>query len=104
MSMRLGVDLGGTKIEIAALDASGAQRHRRRVATPAHDYEATVEAIGRLVDEAERELGVRGTVGIGMPGALSLATGLVKNANSTWLNGRAFREDIQARLAREVRF
>ena len=101
--MRIGVDLGGTKIEIAALDDSGAIRLRRRVATPSADYPATIEAIGRLVEAAETELGEEATVGIAMPGALSLATGRVKNANSTCLNGQPLQEDLQRRLGREVR-
>ncbi len=100
---RFGIDLGGTKIEIGALDAAGAVRHRSRVATPAGDYAATLEAIARLVEDAERELGARGTVGVATPGAPSRATGRIKNANSTWLNGKAFQEDLERRLARAVR-
>jgi fructokinase len=100
---RIGVDLGGTKIEIAALDASGLERFRRRVATPAGDYRGTIEAIASLVAEADAALGEPGTVGIAMPGAISLATGRVKNANSTWLNGQPFREDLEKRLGRAVR-
>jgi len=103
MNLRMGVDLGGTKIELAALDESGEVRHRERIATPVDDYDATLDAIARLVATAERELGARGSVGIATPGALSLATGRIKNANSTWLNGRALKEDLQARLDREVR-
>ncbi len=101
--IRLGVDLGGTKTEIAALDAAHAVRFRRRVDTPRGDYDATVEAIGALVDAAEAQLGLRASVGVAMPGALSRATGLVKNANSTWLNGRALGRDLEARLGRPVR-
>jgi predicted NBD/HSP70 family sugar kinase len=101
--LKIGIDLGGTKIELAALDAGGAIAMRRRVPTPIGDYEATVEAVGVLVDAAERELGARCTVGVATPGALSLATGRVKNANSTWLNGRALERDLERRLAREVR-
>ena len=101
--MRIGVDVGGTKIELAALDAAGEMRLRRRVPTPAGDYGATVEAIGALVEQVEAELGARGTIGIATPGALSRANGFVKNANSTCLNGRPLREDIERRLAREVR-
>lgn len=100
---RIGIDLGGTKIEIAVLDGRGEPVLRRRVPTPAGDYAATVEAIGRLVEEAERARGARGSVGVAMPGALSLATGLVKNANSTCLIGRPFKADLEARLGREVR-
>ncbi|MFO0233406.1 MAG: ROK family protein, partial [Burkholderiales bacterium] len=103
MRPRLGVDLGGTKIEIAALDGAGAPRLRRRVPTPRDDYDATVSAIAALVADAERELGARGTVGVGIPGTISTPTGRVKNANSTWLNGRALREDLERTLGREVR-
>jgi len=101
--MNLGVDLGGTKIELAALDHAGAVRHRERIATPAGDYAATVEAVGRLVEGADRALGERGTVGVATPGALSLATGRIKNANSTCLNGRALKEDLERRVGRAVR-
>ncbi|MCX7229096.1 MAG: ROK family protein [Burkholderiales bacterium] len=100
---RLGVDLGGTKIEIAALDRDGTTRLRRRMPTPRDDYPATVAAIAALVDAAERELGGQGTVGIGIPGTISALTGRVKNANSMWLNHRPLREDLQAALGREVR-
>ena len=103
MDWRIGVDLGGTKIELAALDATGAIRLRRRVPTPSGDYAATVAAIGALVDGAEAELGVHASVGVGTPGATSLATGRIKNANSTVLNGRPLREDLEARLGRPVR-
>src|SRR5579875_1221070 len=102
--MRIGVDIGGTKIETAALDRSGRLLDRRRIATPAGDYEATVAAVAGLVAAVERDLGARGTVGIGMPGALSPASGLVKNANSTCLNGRAFDRDLTAALGRPLRF
>ena len=101
--MRIGVDLGGTKIEAAALDPAGAIVSRRRVATPAGDYDATVEAVGALVDAMQAEAG-RGTrVGIATPGARSLATGLMKNCNSTCLNGRPLKADLERRLDREVR-
>jgi fructokinase len=100
---RIGIDLGGSKIEIAIIDAAGAEVLRRRVATPAGDYAATLDAIAGLVGDAERERGARCTVGVAMPGALSLATGLVKNANSTCLNGRALKADLEACLDREVR-
>ena len=100
---RIGIDLGGSKIEIAVLDAAGGEVLRRRVATPAGDYAATLDAIAGLVESAERERGARCTVGVAMPGALSLATGLVKNANSTCLNGRALKPDLEARLARGIR-
>ncbi len=86
-----------------ALDAAGREVLRRRVPTPRDDYEGTLDAVAGLVRALESELGARGSVGLGMPGAISPATGLVKNANSTWLNGRALREDLEARLQREVR-
>jgi predicted NBD/HSP70 family sugar kinase len=100
---RIGVDLGGTKIELAALDASGREALRERVPTPQGDYDATVRAVASLVAEAERTLGERCTVGIGIPGALSRVTGLVKNANSTCLIGRPLKQDLEAALGREVR-
>lgn len=101
--MRIGVDLGGSKIEAIALDERGAELLRRRVATPTGDYEATLAAIGDLVFGFERELGQPGTVGIGCPGALSLRTGLIKNSNSTVLNGRPLDRDLAAHLGRPVR-
>jgi fructokinase len=100
--VRLGIDLGGTKIAAVVLDAAGANVWERRVPTPRDDYEGTVGAMAALVEDAERSLGAC-TVGIGMPGVISPATGLVKNANSTWLNGRPLKVDLERRLAREVR-
>jgi fructokinase len=102
--MRIGLDLGGTKIEGMALGDDGALLARRRVATPRHDYAATLEAMVGLVRGLEAETGRRGTVGVGMPGALSPATGLVKNANSTWLIGQALDRDLCGLLGRPVRF
>jgi fructokinase len=104
VSMRLGVDLGGTKIELAALDRDGAILLRRRIATPSNDYGAIIRAVTALVAAAETALGRRGTVGIGIPGALSPATGLVKNANSTCLIGQPFDRDLMSALGRPVRF
>ena len=101
--MRIGIDLGGTKIEAAALDREGRVRWRDRVATPRGDYPATIETVAALVEQAETTLGQRGEVGVGMPGAISPATGLVKNANSTWLNGRPLAADLADRLLRPVR-
>jgi fructokinase len=101
--MRIGVDLGGTKIEAIALADDGAVVARQRVATPRGDYAGSLEAIARLVWEVERQAGQRGRVGIGMPGTISPATGRVKNANSTWLNGQLLREDLEARLDRSLR-
>ena len=101
--MRLGIDLGGTKIEIVALDDDGRELLRRRVPTPASDYEATLRAVADLIEGAERELGQRGSVGIGTPGSISHAAGLLKNANSTCLNGKPVKQDIEKVLGREVR-
>jgi fructokinase len=101
--LRIGVDLGGTKIEVAALDAGGAVAARRRVETPAQDYGATVATIRALVDAVEAELGRRCSVGVAMPGAISPATGLVKNANSTCLIGHRLDRDLEAALGRAVR-
>ena len=102
-SIRIGIDLGGTKIEVAALDAAGAVRLRRRVATPAGDYAATLAAIASLVESVESELGARGSVGVAIPGSPSLASGRIRNANSTCLNGEPLQRDLEARLARAVR-
>jgi fructokinase len=99
---RFGIDLGGTKIELLALDAQGRETYRKRVPSPSHDYDAMVRAIAELVVAAERDLGARGSVGIGIPGALSPVTGLVKNANSTKLIGRPFKQDLERLLEREV--
>lgn len=101
--MRLGIDLGGTKIEIVALADDGREVLRRRIATPQGDYLATVMAVAGLVEAAEDELGQRGSVGIGIPGAESRHSGLVKNANSTCLIGQPLKRDLQALLQREVR-
>jgi len=100
--VRIGVDLGGTKTEIVALDENGRERFRRRIATPREDYEATLAAIAMLVHEAEQVVG-RAPVGIGTPGAISPATGLMKNANSTWLIGRPLGDDLNRVLRRDVR-
>jgi fructokinase len=99
---RIGIDLGGTKIEALALAHDGTTRLRKRIATPA-GYEATLDGIAGLVSAAEEELGGRGSVGVGIPGVISPATGLVKNANSIALNGHRFDVDLTARLGREVR-
>jgi len=101
--MRLGVDLGGTKIEIIGLATDGRELLRRRIATPQGDYRATLSAIAGLVATAEAELGQTGSVGIGIPGAESLRSGLIKNANSTCLIGQPLRQDLQTLLRREVR-
>jgi fructokinase len=101
--VRIGVDLGGTKIEAVALEGDNRERGRRRIASPRDDYAGTVEAIGRLVEDLERELDVEASVGIGTPGAVSPATGLMKNCNSVWLNGRPLAADLARRLGRPVR-
>ena len=102
-AVRIGVDLGGTKIEALAIDAAGRELARRRIASPSHDYAQIVAAVRDLVVGLERPLGVSARVGIGTPGAVSPASGLMKNANSTVLNGRPFAADIAAALARAVR-
>jgi fructokinase len=101
--LRLGIDLGGTKIEIIALDGTGRELLRRRVATPQGDYHATLDAVAGLVRDAERELAATGTVGIGTPGSLSRATGLLRGSNSVCLNARPIKADLERLLAREVR-
>ena len=102
-SMRIGIDLGGTKIEALAIDRAGRELVRHRIDTPREDYDATVAAMAELVRRIERETGATGTVGAGIPGCVSSVTGLVKNANSTWLNGRPLDLDLCAALKREVR-
>jgi fructokinase len=101
--VRIGIDLGGTKIEGIALDDAGRVLVRQRVSTPRGDYAGTVAAIAALVRGIEASTADRGTVGVGIPGALSRLTGRVKNANSTWLNGRPLHGDLEAALGREVR-
>src|SRR5213594_3846827 len=100
--MRIGIDLGGTKIEAIALSPAGQEITRLRVATP-RDYAASLDAIAGLVRELEQAAGGTGTVGVGIPGTVVPRTGLVKNANSTWLNGRPLGRDLEARLGRPVR-
>jgi fructokinase len=101
--VRFGVDLGGTKIEIIAIDSDGRELLRRRVASPRHDYQATLDTVVELVTQAEAELGAGGSVGFGTPGSISPATGLLRNSNSTWLNGKPLLDDLTARLQRDVR-
>ena len=100
--MRIGIDLGGTKIEIIALAEDGTERFRRRIATPREDYDATLTAVATLVEDAEAVVGPA-AVGIGTPGAVSPATRLMKNANSTWLIGRPLAVDVSRVLGRRVR-
>jgi fructokinase len=101
--MRIGIDLGGTKIEGVALDSDGSIVSRRRVPTPQGNYDGTVLAIADLVAYLDRETGAKGSVGVGMPGIVSPATGLVKNANSVCLNGRPMDRDLEAALGRPIR-
>jgi fructokinase len=101
--MRIGIDLGGTKIEGIALDDTGVVLYRERIQSPRGDYAVTVAAITRLVQTIEARTGSQGTVGVGIPGALSPVTDRVKNANSTWLIGRPLHKDLQEQLQREVR-
>src|SRR5579859_7471593 len=106
--VRIGIDLGGTKIEGLALDGSGAEIARLRVLTPKHDYAATVKAILEVVSYLERRAksspgSPPASVGVGIPGTVVPATGLVKNANSTWLNGQPLERDLAAALGRPVR-
>ena len=85
--MRLGIDWGGTKMEIIALAETGTEIYRKRVATPRDDYPGCIETVADLISAAEAETGQTGTIGLGIPGSISPGTGLVKNANSTWMNG-----------------
>ena len=101
--MRIGIDLGGTKIEALALDEKGTELARHRVDTPRADYDATIRAIVDLAGLMEEKTGSAGSVGIGFPGSVSGITGLVKNSNSTWLNGRPLHHDLAAAFGREVR-
>src|SRR4030081_2248573 len=102
--MRIGIDLGGTKIEGIAIADDGRERVRRRIPAPRGDYAKTLEAVAALVRDIEREIGEHATVGVGIPGTISPATGLVKNANSTWLIGRPLADDLPRLLDRRVRF
>jgi fructokinase len=103
IEMRIGIDLGGTKIEVIALSNLGEELFRKRVPTPRGSYDETLKAIKGLVDEAEAATGQTGTVGLGIPGTISPFSGLVKNANSIWLNGQPLDKDISELLSREVR-
>ena len=101
--MRIGIDLGGTKIEGIALDDGGRERARLRVGTPSGDYDGTLSTVADLVGDLERRAGPARTIGVGIPGAISPASGLVKNANATWLNGRPLDHDLSRQLGRPVR-
>jgi len=101
--IRFGIDLGGTKIEIVALDDEGQELLRHRVATPRDDYRAILQTVAALVTDAERNLGASGSVGVGTPGSLSRATGLLRGSNSLCLNGQPIKSDLESLLQREVR-
>jgi predicted NBD/HSP70 family sugar kinase len=101
--IRLGIDLGGTKTEIIALDERRFELLRRREPTPANDYDATIALMVRLVRESETEMSKRGSVGVGTPGALSVATRVLRNSNSAHLNGRPVKDDFERALGREIR-
>lgn len=101
--MKLGIDLGGTKIEIIALDDEGGELLRRRVPAPQGDYSGTLRAIADLVHQVEAALGQAGTVGIGTPGTISRVTGLLKNSNSVHLNGQPIVQDLESLLQRKLR-
>ena len=103
VGMRIGIDVGGTKIEGILLNSHGDELERLRVEAPRHDYVKTLEAVGKLVEQIEKPLGIAANVGVGIPGAVSPSTGLIKNANSIWLNGRSLQEDLNRRLQRSVR-
>jgi fructokinase len=102
--MRIGIDLGGTKIEAIALDDDGRTLLRRRIPSPRDDYDATLVAVVDLVRQIEEDLADVGTIGIGIPGTISPASGLVKNANSTWLIGRPLADDLTTKFGRPIRF
>ena len=98
----IGFDIGGTKIEVVALAEGGDELYRRRVPTPQGDYEATLDAVAGLESEAQRKVGKATSIGVGTPGAVSMASGLVKNSNSVCLNGRPLKADLEARLGSRV--
>jgi fructokinase len=102
-ALRLGIDLGGSKIAGVALAPGGAVVAEHRMAAPRHDYSATLSAIGEAVARLETAAGARGTIGIGMPGSPAPGSGRVQNANSTWLNGQHFSHDLEVHLGRPVR-
>ncbi len=103
INLRLGIDLGGTKIEGVVLDADGGEQARKRIAAPQGDYAATVSALAAFIDSLEQAAGGKASLGIGMPGSISPASGLVQNANSVWLNGRPLKADLEAAVGRQIR-
>lgn len=102
--MKIGIDLGGTKIEVLVIDDNGQEHYRQRIATPKGNYINTISAIANVCANAETAVGITCTVGVSMPGSFSPKTGYVRNANSTWLNDQAFDHDLQTALKREIRF
>jgi fructokinase len=102
-SIRIGVDFGGTKLEVIALSDDGRELFRKRAPTPSGDYERQIAAVVTLVAELEQTVGATGPVGFAIPGAISPASGLIKNANSTWLIGRPLDRDLAQALGRPVR-
>ncbi len=100
--INLGIDLGGTKIEVLALNQSGEERFRKRVATPQGDYQATLDSIALLIEQAEDELAIRSFVGIATPGIVSQLTGRMKNCNSVCLNNQPFKTDLENKLQRQI--
>ncbi len=103
MTFHIGVDVGGTKLLAAALNSAGEILSKYQVSTPRHDYTATLDAIMGLIEGLENELGGSVPVGVGIPGSVRDDTGQVQNANSTWLNGKSLKKDLQQKLGREVR-
>jgi len=101
--MRIGIDLGGTKIEAILLDPAGQELTRRRIESPRGDYQATLRTLGQLVGDIEQEFSISAHVGVGIPGAMSRTSGLVKNANSVWLIGQPLQQDLSHVLSRSVR-
>ncbi len=101
---RIGIDLGGTKIEIAALTPGGSVLFSERITTPAPDYDATLKVLHQLVLKAEAKIGSTASVGIGTPGSISPKTGLLRNSNSVWMNGKPLSEDLTKEMGRELRF
>ena len=103
MRYRLGIDLGGTKTEVLVLTPEGEPAYRRRVATPAHSYSQILAMIADLVHQAEADIGQRASIGIGIPGAISPASGLLRNSNTVCMNGHPFSDDLERRLERDIR-
>ena len=102
--LRLGIDFGGTKTEIIGLDAqSGKELYRKRIPTPRDSYKTSLQSFKELTEEAEKELGMEGSLGMGIPGSVSQDTGTIKNSNSVWMNGRPLKQDLKKLMGREIR-